>query len=67
LLEWVSPQSVHTNIGHNAGNDDLGAVGGLDGVTELLIVPRIDLALTLNERGVRVHLEDLLGQDAVGA
>jgi hypothetical protein len=56
-----------TRIRDNAGNDDLGLAGGLDGFAEVLIVPSVDLALALDERRIRIHLEDFVWQGAVGA
>ena len=64
---WQTKGRVHTNVSHDAGNDDLGAVGGLDGGAEVGIVPGVDLALALDERRVGVHVADLLGDGAVGA
>lgn len=56
-----------TRLRDNAGEDDLGLAGGLDGGAELLIVPGVDLALALDERRIRVHVENFPRQGAVGA
>ncbi len=58
---------VRTDVGHDAGDDDLGAAGGLDGGAEVGVVPGVDLALALDERRAGVHVADLLGDEAVGA
>lgn len=55
-----------TDVSDDAGHDDLGFVGRPDGVAEVGVVPGIDLALPLDERRVRIHVEDFLWQGAVG-
>lgn len=35
-------------------------VGSLDGVAELLSIPGVDLSLARDDRGIGVHVEDLL-------
>lgn len=55
------------DVGGDAGEDDLGLVGGADGVAELFAVPGVDLALALDEGRLGVHLADLSHKRAVRA
>lgn len=41
-------------------------VGGADGVAEVGVVPGVDLAVALDQGRGGVHVEDLLGEGAVG-
>lgn len=56
-----------TNVGHDSGDDDLRLVGGFDGGAEVGVVPGVDLALALDKGRLGIHVEDLLGERAVGA
>ena len=54
-----------TNVGRYACHDDLLLAGGLNGGTEIGIVPGIDFALALDEGRVGVHFQDLFGEGPV--
>lgn len=60
-------QEGRADISRNTRHNNLGRVGGFDGISELLVVSSIDLSLTLHEWRIGVHLEDLLRQRTVGA
>lgn len=60
-------QEGGADVGRDAGNDDLLLLGGLDSVAELLVVPGVDLAVSLDERRAGVHLQDLVGEGTIGA
>lgn len=55
-----------TNICNNAGEYDLPLPACLDGGAEIGVVPGVDLPLTLDQRGIGVHGENLLREGAVG-
>lgn len=50
----------------DARDDDLLLPRCLHGVAEVLVIPSIDLAVPLDEGGIGMHLDDLLGQRTVG-
>lgn len=56
-----------TDVGDYTGHDDLRLVGSPDCVAELGVVPGVDLTLALDQGCVGIHVENLLGQRAVGA
>ena len=56
-----------TYVGGNARKNDLRTVGGNDRVAEVLVVPGVDLSLTLDEGRIRVHVDDLVRDESVGA
>jgi hypothetical protein len=56
-----------TDVGGNASHDDLLLASILNRLAELRVIPSVDLALALDERRIRVHIKDCLGQRAVGA
>lgn len=55
------------DVGGDASDDDLAPPRRADLLPKLGVVPGVDLALALDEGGVWVHVQDLLGQGAVGA
>lgn len=55
------------DVGDDAGEHDLGAVGCFDGGAEVGVVPGVDFAVALDEGGGGVPVEDFLGDGAVGA
>lgn len=56
-----------TDIRHDTPNNDLALIEPPDGLSELGVVPSVDLAVAHHERRGRVHVEDLLGQGPVGS
>ncbi len=55
-----------TNVGSDTSKDDLALVLRLYLSPELVIIPRIHLSVTADERRIGVHGSDLLGQETVG-
>lgn len=66
LLSKRKCQKGRADISRNTGHDDLRFVGSLDSISKLLVVPGVDLSLTLHKWRIGVHLKDLLRQRAVG-
>lgn len=56
-----------TDVGDDSGQDNLLAAGGVDGSPEVSVVPCVDLARSLDQSCVGVHVEDLSWKRAVGA
>jgi hypothetical protein len=56
-----------THVSGDASHDELLLASGLDCISEFGIVPRVHLAVTADDRRVRVHLENLPRKRAVGA
>ncbi len=56
-----------TDVGGYAGEDDLAFILRDDSGSEIGIVPRVDFAVALNQRGVGVQGRNLLREHAVGA
>jgi hypothetical protein len=54
-----------TYISRDTGNYDLRLASFLYGSLEIWIVPCIDFTVTLDERRVRVHVDDLLGKRTI--
>ena len=57
---------IFTHVGGDTSEDDLLFAGGLDGSFEFRIIPSIHLTLTVNESGLRVHLNKLQRERAIG-
>lgn len=55
------------DVGGDTSEDDLGLAVAADNVSELLVVPGIDLALALDKGGVGVHVDHFLHERTVGA
>lgn len=66
-LAQTQSQEHGADLGHDPAEDDLLAAGGLDGGAEFRVVPGVDLAVAFDQRRVRVHLGDFLGEGPVGA
>ena len=60
-------QELGADVRGDAGEDDLGFIGGADGGAEIGIVPGVDFAVAADERGGGVHGGDFLGEGPVGA
>jgi hypothetical protein len=56
-----------TYIGGNTADDDLFLAGGLDGGTEVGVVPGVDLTISANDGMVGVQFSDLWEERTVGA
>lgn len=56
-----------TDVGHDAADDDLRLVGSDDGLPEVRVVPRVDLAKTLDQRRIGIPLEKFVRQRSVGS
>jgi hypothetical protein len=56
-----------TYIGGNTADDDLLLPGGLDGSTEVGVVPGVDLTVSANDGVVGVQFGDLREERTVGA
>ena len=56
-----------TDVRGNTSHDDLLLAGILNRLAELRVIPSVNLALALDERRIRVHVKDRLGQRAVGS
>jgi hypothetical protein len=56
-----------TYVSGDTGDDDLLLAGGLDGGTEVGVVPGVDLALSMNDGVVGVQFSDLREERTVGA
>ena len=56
-----------TDVGRDAGHDDLLLARRLDRGAEVGVVPRVDFALASDVRCVWVHFGDLFWEGAVGA
>lgn len=54
-----------TNFGNDTGDDQLLLASGLDGSTEVGVVPGVDLTLATDEGGIGVQVHDLLEHEAV--
>ena len=52
--------AIRTDVGCNAGEDDLAFILSLDGGFEFGVVPGVYFAVALNERCVGVEAEDFL-------
>ena len=57
---------ILTDVGHDAADDDLRLVGRDDGLPEVRVVPRVDLAKTLDQRRIGIPLEKFVWQRSVG-
>ena len=60
-------KELGAHIRRDAAEDDLRFVLRLDSVAELGVVPGIAFAVAADQRGVGVHADDFLGEEAVGA
>jgi hypothetical protein len=67
LMHRSSDEDSLTDVRGNASHDNLLLASILDRLAELRVIPGIDLALTLDERRIRVHIKNRLGQRAVGS
>ena len=67
FVKGTQGRERHAHVGHHTGNDDLLAAGGLDGLDEIFVVPRVDLARARNVRRVGEQFFELRHQWAVGA
>ena len=56
-----------TDVRGNSSHDDLLLASILNRIAELRVIPSVDFALALDERRIRVHVKDRLGQRAVGS
>ena len=56
-----------TYVSGDTGDDNLLPAGGLDGGTEIGVVPGVDLTLSVNDGVVGVHFSDLREERTVGA
>lgn len=55
-----------TNVGCDACKNDLAFTRGLNGISELGIVPGVDFAVAFDVGGIGVELDNFLGEGAVG-
>ena len=60
-------KGLRTDVGGDAGEDDLAFVLRDYGGAEVSVVPGVHFAVALDQRGVGVKVQDLLWQGAVGS
>lgn len=58
---------LRTDVGGDAGEDDLAFIRGDDGGAEVGVVPGVYFAVALDEWGVGIQVQNLLGEWAVGS
>ena len=61
------PAGGTTYISGDTADDDLLLASGLDGGTEVSVIPGIDLATPTDDGGVGVHIDDLREERTVRA
>lgn len=66
-MPYCEEQSKLTNFGNNTTDDELLLASSLDSLTEVLVVPGVDLTLATDKGSVGVHVGDLLEKETVGA
>ena len=52
---------ARTGIRGDTGDDDLLLSGLLNGLPKFCVIPRIDLSVALDEWGIGIHVQDILG------
>ena len=65
--EERSGEEVRTNVGSDAGQDNLALARRRDSGAEVGVVPCIDLAVAADQRRVGIHAGDFLREQAVRA